>query len=217
MQKVAGCIITLLLFSCQNGQHSSDSVQNEERMVTSSKQVSSTADQAFLDSIYTCENEWFYSKLEELPDRDSNAYRITISSKKGNWKKTSELDVRPRASRMNYCNELYTVVGFSCGGPCYSQVFVFTDPNRPNEQYDFGQPVNNAPHLIAHIEDEEFETLILHNFRNGNELEVDISDGNPYNYGHMDSILVKGKNVILFYPSQKEQPITKVVSLSSIL
>jgi hypothetical protein len=175
------------------------------------------SDEKYLDSVYKCESNDFISKLEEIPNRKSNAYKITIASKKGKNKITKILDTRPRMSHINYCNELYTVVGFPCGGPSYSQVFIFTDKNRPIEQYNYSQKVKNNQNIIAHINNEEFEKLIIHNLLNSKELIVDISDSNMWNYGQMDSMIVKRNNLILYYVTDKKKNKIKTIDLKTIL
>jgi hypothetical protein len=109
------------------------------------------------------------------------------------------------------------VVGFPCGGPCYSQVFIFTDNKRPIEQYNYSQKIKNNQNIIAHIKNEQFEKLIIHNFFNSKELIVDISDSNLWNYGQMDSMLVKKNNLILYYKSVKKTSKSKTIDLKSIL
>ncbi|MDI1255964.1 MAG: hypothetical protein PSV16_07665 [Flavobacterium sp.] len=219
--KIYFSLFLLLFLSCQN-----DSKQRKKNILPSKKQDSSVgfskknyikSDEKFLDSIYNCENSNFTSVLEEIPNRSSNAYKITITSKKGEKKITKILDTRPTMSQINYCNDLYTVVGFPCGGPCYSQVFIFTDKNRPVEQYDYAQEVKNNQNIIAHIKNEEFEKLIIHNFLNSKELIVDIPDSNFWNYGQMDSMLVRKDNLVLYYVSVKKKNKTKTINLKTIL
>ena len=219
--KISLLFFFLIFSSCQN-----NSKQKKKNVLTSKKQIDSVklpetdniiSDKKYLDSVYKCENNKFISELEEIPNRDSNAYKITITSKKGKNKITKILDTRPRMSHINYCNELYTVVGFPCGGPCYSQVFIFTDKNRPIEQYTYSQKVENNQNIIAYINDEVFEKLIIHNFLNSKELIVDISDSNMWNYGQMDSMLVKKNNLILYYESDKKKNKIKTIDLKTIL
>lgn len=143
--------------------------------------------------------------------------KITISSKDGKTKFTKILDTRPEMSQIHYCNDLYTVVGFPCGGPCYSRVFVFTDKSRAVEQYDYPQEVKNSINIIGHIKDEKFENLIIHNFLNSKELVVHLPDSNPWNYGQMDSMSVKNDKLILYYQSKSSKSIAKSVNLKSIL
>ena len=170
-----------------------------------------------LDEDYTCESALFSSLLEEIPNQDSNAYKITITSKENNISFSKLLDTRPQGSHINYCNDLYTVVGFPCGGPCYSRVFVFTDKNRHIEQYSYAQEVKNNTSIIAYIKDEAFENLIIHNFLNDKELFIDISDMNYWVYGQADSLIFQNENLLLHYASIDNEFVTKEVSLKSIL
>ena len=214
-------VFLLLIFaSCQKNSkqdNNASTSKKENRLTDSTKQKSIELEKKFLDSIYDCENSKFSSVLEEIPNRNTDAYKLTITSKDGKNKIIKILDTRPTMSKIDYCNDLYTVVGFACGGPCYSRVFVFTDKNRPIEQYAYTQEVKNNPNIIAHIKDEEFEKLIIHNFLNSKELKVDISDANLLNYGQMDSLLIKKDNLILYYSSKKNKKITKKINLKEIL
>jgi hypothetical protein len=213
---------TLILLSCQSNVQE----KQKQKEIPSGKEIQIKAhtkekldleELHFYDSLYNRESFRYISKLEEIPGRDSNAYKLTISLKNGKKLFTKILNTRPEASQINYCNDLYTVVGFSCGGPCYSQVFVFTDENRPTEQYGFGQKVKNNPNFIVHIRNEGFKELIIHNFKNSKELVVDISDNNYWNYGQMDSIIMKNESLLVYYINKKHKEIKKVVNLKPIL
>lgn len=219
--KIYFILLILLFLSCQR-----DTKQDKNNISTSKKKNSLTKlpkvvnngrEKEFLDSIYNCENNEYISVLEEIPNRNSDAYKLTITSKKGNCKFTKILDTRPEMSQIHDCNDLYTEIGFPCGGPCYSRVFVFTDKNRPIEQYGYVQKVKNNPKFIAHIKNEEFENLIIHNFSNSKELTVDISDANFLNYGQMDSLFIKKDNLFLYYLSNKNKNIAKKINLKTIL
>lgn len=203
-----------MTLSCQNSKREKVAPIHKEKILITSTQKE---DEKYLDSIYNCENDKFSSTLEEIPNQESNAYKITITSKHSNDKFSKLLDIRPRMSKINYCNELYTVVGFPCGGPCYSQVFIFTDKNRPNEQYAYSQEVKNDPTIIGHIKDEKFEKLIIHNFSNSKELTVDISDMSWWNAGQVDSMVVKNDNLILYYQLENKTQKAKKVYLKPIL
>lgn len=211
----------LLLLGCQKNatvDKNPASVSGKQNISTASlKDSDSGTEKKFLDSIYHCECSSFASELEEIPGRNTDAYKLTIRSKKGNYKFTKILDTRPEMSQIDYCNDLYTVVGFACGGPCFTRVFVFTDKSRPNEQYGYPREVKNNPNIIAHIKDEEFEKLIIHNFSNSKELTVDISDDIVLPYGQIDSLVFNKDYLSLYYISDKNKKITKRINLKSIL
>ncbi len=209
-------LTVLMFFSCQNSKQEKVKVPTTQKE-SFSVESAQKKEAEFLDSTYKCENAKFSSVLEEIPNRDSNAFKLTITSKENKNKFTKILDTRPGMSKINYCNDLYTVVSFPCGGPCYSQVFIFTDKNRPIEQYAYSQEVKNNSTIIGHIKDEEFEKLIIHNFLNSKELTVDISDMSYWNSGQLDSMVIKNDNLILYYQSKNEKQKTRSVNLKSIL
>lgn len=205
-----------MLLSCQNPKQEKVKTQSVKKEKLSDKSIWKR-DVKYIDSIYNCENDKFSSSLEEIPNTDYNAYKITITSKENKNKFSKLLDIRPGMSNIAYCNDLYTVVGFPCGGPCYSQVFVFTDKNRPIEQYTYSQEIKNNPNIIGHIKDEKFEKLIIHNFLNSKELSIDISDMNYWYAGQVDSMVTKKDDLILYYKLDTEKQIAKKVSIKSIL
>jgi len=219
--KIYFIFLILLFLSCQKNtnrnKNNISTSKNENGLKKTSKVVNIAREKEFLDSIYNCENNEYISVLEEIPNRNSNAYKLTIISKKVKSKFTKILDTRPKMSQIDECNDLYTEVGFPCGGPCYSRVFVFTDKNRPIEQYDYVQEVKNNPKIIAHIKNEKFEKLIMHNFSNNKELTIDISNANFFNYGQMDSLIIKKNILFLYYISNQKKNIVKRINLKTIL
>ena len=175
------------------------------------------ATKRFRDSMYFRESDNYISKLEEIPNKDSNAYKLTISLKNGKKHFSKILNTRPKASQINYCNDFYTVVGFSCGGPCYSQVFVFTDDSRPIEQYAYSRSISDHPKIITHIRNEEFDKLFIRNLDNRKEVLVKNTDINWTLYGQMDTIYVVGERLNLEYLTESGKTRTKTVSLEEIL
>ena len=215
--KISLLLFFLILFSCQNNSKQKTNIvlvpKNKVNSVKLSETNNTILNKKKLDSSNYCENNKYISVLQEIPNQKSNAYKITITSKNGKEKITKILDVRPCMSQINYCNNLYTVVGFPCGGPCYSQVFIFTVKDRPIEQYNYSQKVKNNQNIIAHINNEEFEKLIIHNFLNNKELIINISDSNMSNYGQMDSMIVKKDRLILHYLSINNKNKIKIIDL----
>lgn len=169
------------------------------------------------DEFYNCESDDFTSFLEEIPNKEKYPYKLTITSKKTNEKSVKILDVRPMMSRIKSCNHLYTVVSYPCGGPCYADVFIFNGENRKIEEFFYVQEVKNNLNIIGHIENEEFEKLIVHNFANGKNMTIDVSDNSISNYGHIDSMSVIKNDLILHYTSEDEKYKSKTVSVKKIL
>jgi hypothetical protein len=166
--------------------------------------------------ISECSNEHFIAILQQKRNLLNNTFVLTIKSKDGLKKKVHVLNVRPNKSQIDYCTDDYVVIGFPCGGPCYSQIIVFNRENRPIEQYSYVQRVYNNANIIAYIKNEEFEKLIIHNFANGKELEVDISDNILINYGQMDTLYMIKDKLALQYNSKDKKSIKKIVDLKSI-
>ncbi|RZK11580.1 MAG: hypothetical protein EOO46_06230 [Flavobacterium sp.] len=180
------------------------------------KVISSVQKDSFV-FVNDCSSSSFISVLEENQKLKENGSVLTIKSKDGSIKKVDTLNVRPTLSNINYCTEDYVVVGFACGGPCYSQVFIFTKEDRPNEQFSYPQRVYSHPNIIVHIEKEEFENLIIHNFDNGKDLTVFIKDSDPLDYGHLDTLFIKKNKIIMEYTSANNTSKKRIVDLKSIL
>ena len=202
----------LILGSCNNKENLTDADQ-----VYLNKEDSAKAKNDSMVFVNDCSSDSFISILEENHSLKDYAFVLTIKSKDGSTKKVDTLDVRPSMSNINYCTEDYVVVGFACGGPCYSQVFIFTKEDRPNEQFSYSQRVYSHPNIIAHIENEEFENLIIHNFDNGKELKVFIKDGDLLNYGRMDTLFIKKNKIVMEYTSVNNTSKKRIVDLESIL
>lgn len=212
-------IIVLLILGCQNKKPNdmSQTILNDNTVHVLDDSLIIERDKTFLDSLYTCECDQFISKIEEIPNKDSKAYRITIKSIDGTWKKSKLINTRTEMSRISFCNEYYTVVSFACGGPCHSELFVFTKQHRTDEQYEYTRIVKNNPNIISYIRDEEFEKLIFRNFLNNKEMVVNNPESGLYNYGQMDSIIMKKETIILYYSTESEKHETKTINIKSIL
>jgi hypothetical protein len=218
--KIYITLLVFILIGCQSESenktvHTSNLLRNEIK--SDEIETFDEAEKRFRDSLYSRESDNYISKLEEVPNRDTDAYKLTISLKNGKRSFSKFLDTRPRASLINYCNDIYTVVGFSCGGPCFSQVFVFTDENRPTEQFDYARSIAEHPNFITHIKNEEFDRLIVHNFDNGEELVIVNPDIDWWNYGQMDTMYINGKDLKIEYHTEKNNTRKKTISLQKII
>jgi hypothetical protein len=213
-------VLIVLLIGCQNKSidktENNQLAKNEEIKSKDLTKVDYNQKQ-FLDSLYTRESDNYFSKIEEIPNRKDYAYRITIRAKNGSWKKTKIIDTRPQMSRISNCNDYYTSVSFPCGGPCHSEVFVFTDKTRPDEQYDYTEVVKNHPTLITHFENEDFENIIICNLANGKELKVDVSKNDFFGFNFIDSIVLNKSILKIHYTSNNDEQKIKTTDIKSIL
>jgi len=205
-------LVLLVLSSCSNKENFK--VADEACL---NKKETAKAQKDSIVFVNDCNSDSFVSILEENNKLKDDAFVLTIKSKDGLIKKVDTLDVRPSMSHIDYCTEDYVAVGFACGGPCYSQVFVFTKEERPNEQFSYSQRVYSHPNIIAHIENEEFENLIIHNLDNGKDLRVFIKDSYLLNYGRMDTLFMKKNKIVIEYTSVHNKSKRKIVDLESIL
>ena len=175
------------------------------------------SEQHFRDRLYTRESDHYISKIEEIPNREDDAYRITIKSKNGSWKKTKVINTRPHMSIISDCNDLYTVVSFPCGGPCHSEVFVFTSKTKADEQYDYVEIVKNKPNMITHFRNEEFENLIVRNLTSNKEMNINISEIKLFSLDFIDSVCLNKNELHIFYTTQKDKQKIKTTNVKAIL
>jgi hypothetical protein len=214
-------VLTLLILGCRETSQDTPPMSTETGISNLFRQLRDSieneiASAQFRDSLYNRESAHFVSKLEEIPNRDSNAYKLTIASRDGKKRISKILNTRPQMSRISYCNDLYTAVGFPCGGPCYTDIFVLTDGSK-TKQFQFSQRISNKPNLIAHIKEEDFQTLRIHNLINDKELRIDISDCFHLNYTQMDTLYVLQNKLYIEYPNTTYKTVKKAVSISAIL
>ncbi len=214
-------VLTLLISSCQETSQDTTPLPTETSVSSLFRQLQDSLENEiafaqFRDSLYNRESTHFISKLEEIPNRDSNAYKLTISSRDGKKRISKILNTRPQMSRISYCNDLYTAVGFPCGGPCYSDVFVLTDGSK-TKQFQYSQLISNKPNLIAHIKEEDFQTLRIHNLINDKELLIDISDCFHLNYAQMDTLYVLQNKLYIEYSNTTYKTIKKAVPITALL
>lgn len=209
-------ILALSVISCHNPRLEKDNGEIATHVHDSTEKASDTTRKKE-EKIDSCTTEKYTSRLREIPNQSTNTYELTITSKNRKLQINKFLDVRPEMSRITYCNDLCTVVVFPCGGPCYSRVFVFTDSARPQEQYEYAVQAKNSTNLISHIEDEDFEHLIIRNLSNSKIMILDVPDMNLWVYGQPDSMVVEKKDLILYYQSKDKSQVSKKVSLKPIL
>lgn len=205
-------ICTLFLFACQEPTKSRDDVEPKKELENTEAFKSDRT--VFL--IDHCDNDYYSAVLEEDKTKGNDTCILRINPTGDGADKVKLLNVPVDRCSINYCEEEYVVVGFACGGPCYSQIFVFTD-GRENKQFDYGQKISNNPSLIAHIRDEEFEKLIIHNFKNGKELIVQNPDISWMQYGQMDTLYIAGNELKLEYQTESKQIKKKSISIRNLL
>jgi hypothetical protein len=166
--------------------------------------------------IDNCDNSNYSAVLEEDKTKGKETCILRINLVGRGNDKIEMLNVPADKSSINYCEKDYVVVGFGCGGPCYSQVFVFTDESE-KKQFDYGQKITNNPNIIAHIRNEEFEKLIIHNLKNGKELIIENPEINWMQYGQMDTMYITRNNLKLEYQTENKQTKKKSISLIDIM
>ncbi len=213
-------VMIVLLIGCQSKSNDKTvSFPKASINVLKSKKLdlSSKEEKRFRDSLYTGESDNYISKIEEIPNREENAYRIIIKSKYGSWEKTKIINTRPTMSKISYCNDLYTVVSFPCGGPCHSEVFVFTNKTRPDEQYDYTEPVKNKPNIITHFRNEEFENIIVRNLANNKEMKINISEIALFSWDFIDSISMNKNRLEIHYTKSNDLHKIKTTDIQKIL
>ena len=200
------------MFACKESTKSTANIKTNKKIENSAPNSSHRT--IFL--IDHCDNSIYSAALEEDKTKGNDSCILRINQVGKTNDKIEILNVPADRSSINYCDKDYVVVGFASGGPGYSQVFVFTD-GRENKQFDYGQKISNNPNIIAHIRNEEFEKLIIHNLNNGKEQIVENPDINWMQYGQMDTMYIAGNTLKLEYQTVNKQTKKKSISLNDIL
>jgi len=201
--------LSLLLFACNDTSKLKSKNQKSEETLDYK-----TDRTPFL--IDYCNNLNYNAVLEEDINKGNDTCILRITSSKNEIIKLENLNLPIYRSSFTYCEKEYVIVGSTCGGSCYSEVFIFLD-NRKNRQFYYCQKISNNSNLIAHIKNEEFKNLIIHNLKNDKELTINIPDNNWMNYGQMDTLFASGNNLIIEYQTEKNQIKKKIISIDEIL
>jgi Domain of unknown function (DUF4304) len=166
--------------------------------------------------ISQCASDVFTAYLYESELIKSDTSTLKIVFKNGTTK-TTMLNTRLSLTEIRSCTNEYVIVSFTCGGPCYSSIFVFCDDNKKNQQFDYHQKIINNEQIIACIEDEKFENLIFRNLRNDKRLNLDISDLYLLNYGQVDSVVFTNDQLHCYYTNIKRKHVEKIVNCTGFL
>jgi hypothetical protein len=205
--------VPFLFMGCQDksDQKSMPSLQSVD------EKTKSTPSQRTRFLIDHCESKLMVELEEDVTKgKDSCVLRIRTLNRK--LIKLETVNVPVDRSSITNCEEDYVVVGSSCGGPCYSRLFVFTD-KRKNRRFDYGNIVSNNPNLVTYIKNEDFDKLYVHNLSNSKEMAVEIDNyqQNPLIYGHLDTIYLTKNILNINYSIEKESNKKKIVNLEKIL
>ena len=212
-QNILFFICTLSLFACQRQTKTSTEIKSNSDIKDSVALITNRT--IFL--IDHCENALFSAVLEEDKTKGNDSCIVRIDSRDKKINKIEILNVPANKSSINYCGNDFVVIGFGCGGPCYSQIFVFTD-NRESKQFGYSQAVSNNPNIIAHLKDEKFNRIYIYNLITDEEVSLDISDNNAMlNYGHMDTLYIKDNKLFMEYQANNKQTKKKSISIEKIM
>lgn len=201
------------LYACKEATKSNTDVGTKNEIKADSA-VHSNNTNSIIDQ---CNNAFFSAVLENDKTKGSDTCILKINLIDKKKDQFELLHVPADMSSIDYCEKDYVAVGYACGGPCHSRVFVFTD-HRKTQKFDYAQRIRNSTHLIAYIKNEDFEKLIVHNLENGKEAVIDIADNNAaLNYGRMDTMYMKQNELFIKYPTTENKIIKKSIPLNEIL
>ena len=206
-------LFPFLLIGCNNS-YDKKSVRSKKTLSENTKSIPSHRTTFLIDHcdiILLAELEQDITK-----GNDSCVLRIRTLDKK--MIKIETLNVPVDKSQITNCEKDYVVVGSSCGGPCYSKLFVFTD-NRKNRRFDYCNVISNNSNIVAYIKNENFDKLYVHNLKNSKEIEIEIDNyhQNPLIYGQLDTTYMVNNNLTIKYSIENEGKKKKVVNLEKIL
>lgn len=206
MKKLKLGIVLFLLVSCQENQTvehlQAKKIVTDEQKETKVKPII----EPYVDS---CDNGKYLSILKGDPLLDSNAFELTIYDENRQLIKRETLDVPFGLSRLRNCAENYTMVGFACGGPCYSRLFISYDSTK-TKQFGYCQIVSNNENIVAYKKGEDFERTILHNVTTSEEQVIEIPNIGWTQYGHFDSLWIENRSINITYVDSTGAP-SKIV------
>jgi hypothetical protein len=206
-------LVPFLIMACQ---HTSDGTSDHKHK-TAKEKTNSTPSPRTRFLIDHCETK-LLAELEEDRSKGKDTCILRIRTVDRKLIKMENLNVPVDRSSIENCEKDYVVVSSSCGGPCYSKLFVFTD-KRKNKRFDYCHIVSNDPNLVIYVKNEDFDKLLVHNLKNSKEMEVDIDNDkqHPLIYGHLDTVYLVNQNLIINYSIENEGMKKKIVHLEKIL
>ena len=148
-----------------------------------------------------CSGSNYTAKLDGIEGEDIYEFTISLFDKNEKLIKRESLDLPNSLSSINKCTKDYVEIRLACGGQCYSEIFVFRD-DRESMQFYFSQTVHNSDHLIAHIRNESFDTIIVQSIYSSEEQHFILKD---FDFGlyfePIDNIWVHDDLISLKYKS----------------
>lgn len=201
-----------LIIGCDN---SSDKSVNSHKNVC--EKTKSTLPQRTIFLIDHCDNN-LLAELERDITKGNDSCVLRIRTKDKKMIKTETLNVPVDRSQITNCEKDYVVVESSCGGPCYSKLFVFAD-NRENKRFDYCEVISNNPNIVVYVKNENFDNMIVHNLKNSKELEVKIENhhNHPLIYGHLYTTFLIKNDLTIKYSIEDMGQKKKIVNLEKIL
>lgn len=163
-----------------------------------------------------CDNADYTAVLEEDKRLGMDSCIVRINPIGESTSKSEIIQIPADKSSIVDCTNEYIVIRSSCGGPCYTLTFVFTD-NRNKKQFDFAQRISNNVSLIGYFRNEEFEKLILHNLKTGKEQIVSTPNPKAMNFGKMETMLIQGNQLFIEYTTETNEVIKKVIEIQGVL
>lgn len=195
-------ILVISVISCNNNKNVPNSVgENTDSLIENNFINDSTLrNKDSIQIIDECQNDYYRAILTENINTDSDAFELQVLFSDGEEKIIPMLNFRPRMTRINNCRKDYVIVGFPCGGPCWARSIVHVKANTEVKTFGYCEEASNYDDIIIYRREEIFGRIIIHNLKNGKEIiaEIDDCDALPYPC-HMDSIYVKGQELVLEY------------------
>jgi hypothetical protein len=206
-------LFPFLLIGCNNS-NDKKSVTSKKTLSEKTKSIPSHRTTFLIDH---CDINLLAELKQDIrKGNDSCVLRIRTLDKK--MIKIETLNVPVDRSSITNCEKDYVAVGSSCGGPCYSKLFVFTD-NRKNRRFDYCNVISNNSNIVAFIKNENFDKLYVHNLKNSKEIEIEIDNyhQNPLIYCQLDTTYIVNNILTIKYSIENEGKKKKVVNLEKIL
>lgn len=168
-------IVGILNYCSNQSKRDGDGIEKPIQENKALDDTNGTIGQSKTVLVNECLADTYHARLLETPGVDSNAFTLEIEFYDHVAPSKQILDLPPGRSKIIDCNEDFVIVSFACGGPCYADVFISSEGEKPNETYGYSNRMLLDSHILSYIEGEEFEKQRIRNLKSGEEITLNIS------------------------------------------
>lgn len=213
-------MVAIILVCTTCNSEKEDSLEELFQRSEAGSDIDGTVARSKTTVVNECLQSTYHARLLETHGVDSNAFTLEIDFYDQVKSSKRMLDLPSGRSKIMDCNEDFVIIGFACGGPCYADVFISLEGDKPDKTYGYSNRMLLDSHILAYIEGEEFDKQIIRNLESEAEIIVDISKCvDAWNSPCLiDTMYFTNKNTLLLdYKSPREEKITYHVEVEDLL